>query len=190
MPIDRPKVAKLLLPTELKAVPRVPLRPEMSQEEIERYPERLRRHEERAALARQAETPEAVDHRKTCQSEGCADPAHVRPRRLLRDETPLDRRHLGCCLMEDPDCFHPSHLLPPHPLKVEDEWCCAGRHYRAGTPQALAECPMVPVWLRERRTAEQAAFREAGSGFVSMVVRRDWTRGKTATIADQKGSGG
>ena len=76
MPIDRPKVAKLLLPTELKAVPRVPLRPEMSQEEIERYPERLRRHEERAALARQAETPEAVDHRKTCQSEGCADPAH------------------------------------------------------------------------------------------------------------------
>ena len=179
---DRPEPLAIrnALPGSTSSVTRVPLRPETPEQEIQRYPERLRRHEEREALVQQAQSEEGATHRRNCTRKGCPHAAHVRPRRLLREETREDRRHLGACDKEDPACLDPSHLLPPHPIDVTKEYCCEGQHFRVEDPRALSECPMVPVWLRERRHAEQRAFRDGARGFGGVtVVRSNHVTGTT-----------
>ena len=143
---------------------RLPYRPESFRQEMERYPERLARHQEKEALvtSRQVHQERDRQHRQTCTSRTCDDPAHVRPRRHLKTESSRDRRHLGSCLEEDPACLDASHLLPPHPLDPKEEFCCPHQCFPAWDARALIECISVPVPVRERRRAEQAAFKEGG----------------------------
>jgi hypothetical protein len=141
---------------------RLPYRPESFKQEVARYPERLARHREKDALvaSRQVHQERDRQHRRACLLRTCDDHAHVRPRRELKSETVKDRRHLGGCSLEDPACLDPSHLLPPHPLDPTEEFCCRSQCFPLWDPRALTECISVPVPVRNRRVAEQAAFKE------------------------------
>lgn len=154
---------------------RLPYRPESFHQEKERYPERLARYQEKKALVASRQVHQARDrqHRQTCTLRTCDDPAHVRPRRELKSETARDRRHLGACLLEDPACLDASHLLPPHPLDPKEEFCCRYQCFPAWAPQAVTECVSVPVPVRERRVAEQAAFKESGGFAAAALIKTD-----------------
>jgi|SRR5215468_11067254 len=161
---------------ERRPLHRVPLRPESPEAEVERYPERLRRHEEKAAKLAESKTPEAIAHRQTCTDvKNCQHAAHVIPRRPLKSMTKDDRRHLGSCPHEEETCDHFSHTLPPEPLDWSTVFCCAGQHYRRDDPRALSECPNVPAKLRARRKREQFAFNEGAKGFYGMSM---WVNGQ------------
>lgn len=90
--------------------------------------------------------------------QGCECPSHVPPRRELREETILDRRHLGGCLLEDPDCLDDSHLLPPHPLVAAQEYCCENRCLPRWDARYLTECVYTSVHVRARRQRELRRF--------------------------------
>ena len=173
----------IIVPTTPELVTRMPYRPESFAEEVERYPKRLEHYKARAAVATEANSEQAAVHRRTCTLKRCPDAAHVRPRRQLKDETPRDRRHLGACRLEDPECLDVAHLLPPHPLDVTKEYCCTDQHFLLSDPRALTKCPMVQVWLRERRQAEEEAFRKRPGASTSRVttISRNYLTGTTDT---------
>jgi len=159
---------------------RPPLRLETGDQERARYPERLARWEAARSTveSRRGREDEDREHRTTCGARRCDDPAHVMPRREWREATKHDLRHLGSCAAESaescPDRDR-SHLLPPQPLEVADEYCCQLGCYPRTDPRSLTECVSVPAPVRLRRQRElerlgKGAFGVAGGGFAGAAV--------------------
>lgn len=99
-----------------------------------------------------------------CMDDACEHPAHVLARRELRSETPDDRRHLGACILEEPDCLHESHLLPPHPLAAAEEFCCSHECFPRHDVRSITECGYPPAKVRARRQADYRARGGAAFG--------------------------
>jgi len=122
--------------------------------------------EEKHAVAESRKGHEAKDqaHCRACVDDACGHPAHVLARRELRRETPKDRRHLAACALEDPDCEHESHLLPPHPLAAAEEFCCEHECFPRHDVRSITECRYLPAKVRARRQAEYRARGGAAFG--------------------------
>lgn len=144
----------------LKREELTPLRPETKAQEAARYPGRMAAWQEKQAIfeGRKGHEQEDAEHLRLCEvrrpGRDCPHPSHVDARRELRSETTRDRRHLGSCDLEDPECLDDSHLLPPHPLDVALEYCCASRCFLRRDVRYLTECVFVPVQVRDERQAK------------------------------------
>jgi hypothetical protein len=144
-------------------VERPPLRPETKDEERARYPARMNAWEAAKAVVEGRKGREAEDasHRTTCVARRCDDPAHCLPRREWREVTRHDLRHLGSCpaeVIEACPADDASHLLPPRPLEVAEEYCCWRRCYPRTDVRSLTECISLAAPLRRRRQRELKAF--------------------------------
>jgi hypothetical protein len=165
-----------------------PLRPGDSLNlEVECYAERLRLHEEKAAIVA-SHGPADVEHRKHCPyPSDCSHTAHIRPRRPWSSHTKADLLHLGRCAKAD-EWDHDSHRLPPRPLQ---EFCCPLRCFPRTDRRARTECVSISTKVREFRAAEARAFGK--SGLSATIVRtsyidpngRHWgINGNTQHVAD------
>jgi hypothetical protein len=130
----------------------------------------------------------------------CEHPSHVREPRKVQDATRRDQRHLLGCSFEEGTCPNhaDAHLLPPRPLDIRLEFCCAQKCYPFGTVQALTACLNLRPSVRRQRQAElrrnPQAFGDARSvaagGFDLVKVNRlgssvRWAMDASSTIHDE-----